>query len=398
MRILFTSNPLVGHLLPMLPLARAARDAGHDVVVASGPDVAPIVRQHGFRGWSIGSDLATIEAGVRDRPRAAEESPAEELVGQGMAMFARPAVGRGRELRRLTEDWPPDLVVQEIYEIGGSYAGPGSALHVLHGLGAHYPGFLELAGLARSQVAAELGPPVWDVELSSALYVDPFPAVLQPPGEQPWSQVLPIRPEAGEVAAEDAPPPSSARATYPRTVYLTFGTVFNDPALFRPALAALAPLPLNVVLTCGPGLDPAALGPLPDHVAVSSFVPQALLLPRCDAVVSHAGAGTVLGALVHGLPQVCLPQGADQPVNAAQVARLGAGLALGPGAGAESIRAAVLRVLDDPSFAAAARVLQREIAAIPGPAEVLASLLERVSASSGTGAGVSDPGGPRRAG
>jgi UDP:flavonoid glycosyltransferase YjiC (YdhE family) len=48
MRILCTSNPLVGHWLPMLPLARAAREAGHDVIIATGPDAVPEIERRGF--------------------------------------------------------------------------------------------------------------------------------------------------------------------------------------------------------------------------------------------------------------------------------------------------------------------------------------------------------------
>ena len=94
MRILFTSNPLVGHWLPMLPLARAAEAAGHEVVVAAGPDVVPDIDRRGLTAWSIGPDLAATQAGVRDRPRAANESDAARTVGDGLAMFAAPAIER----------------------------------------------------------------------------------------------------------------------------------------------------------------------------------------------------------------------------------------------------------------------------------------------------------------
>lgn len=162
------------------------------------------------------------------------------------------------------------------------------------------------------------------------------------------------------------------------SVYLTLGTFFNDPATFRDPLLALSELDVNVVVTCGSDLDAASMSDLPANVAVAPFVPQALLLPRVAAVVSHAGAGTLLGGLLHGLPQVCLPRGADQFVNAEQVARVGAAVVLLPDqVTPEAIRDATRQVLTDPSFAAAARAVSTELAAIPSAAEVLTALLQR---------------------
>ena len=48
MRILFSSWPAYGHLLPMLRLARAARRAGHDDLISSGSDVTGLIEQRGF--------------------------------------------------------------------------------------------------------------------------------------------------------------------------------------------------------------------------------------------------------------------------------------------------------------------------------------------------------------
>jgi len=79
MRILCTSNPLVGHWLPMLPLARAAQEAGHDVVIATGPDAVPEIERRGFTAWSIGSDLETIQTGLRSRPRSPAETDEDGL-------------------------------------------------------------------------------------------------------------------------------------------------------------------------------------------------------------------------------------------------------------------------------------------------------------------------------
>jgi hypothetical protein len=65
------------------------------------------------------------------------------------------------------------------------------------------------------------------------------------------------------------------------------------------AIAGLRELPLNLVVTSGPGTDPARFGAQPSHT---------LLLPQCRLVVSHGGAGIMFSALAHGLPQLILPQ------------------------------------------------------------------------------------------
>ena len=101
------------------------------------------------------------------------------------------------------------------------------------------------------------------------------------------------------------------------------------------------------------------------------------MLPLASAVVSHTGSGTMLGALASGLPQVCLPRGADQFANADRVQSIGAGVRLLPDdVTAESLRAAVTAVLDDPAYARAAAAVKAEIAAMPSAAEVLDDLVD----------------------
>jgi UDP:flavonoid glycosyltransferase YjiC (YdhE family) len=51
-------------------------------------------------------------------------------------------------------------------------------------------------------------------------------------------------------------------------------------------------------------------------VRIERYIPQSLLFPRCDLVVSHGGSNTVLAGFAHGLPQVITPITADQPENA----------------------------------------------------------------------------------
>jgi UDP:flavonoid glycosyltransferase YjiC (YdhE family) len=111
-------------------------------------------------------------------------------------------------------------------------------------------------------------------------------------------------------------------------------------------------------------------------------------------VVCHAGFNTLIAAFSQGLPVVCLPLGADQPVNARCVQAAGAGISLanapardarGPMVDPNALdpRAlirAVTRVLEEPGFAQAAQRLASEIEMMPGPEETAEALEQLVDA------------------
>ena len=145
-------------------------------------------------------------------------------------------------------------------------------------------------------------------------------------------------------------------------------------------LEGLSELDVRVVVTLGNQGDPEALGPQPPNVHIARYIPQTQLLKHCSLVISHAGSGTFLAALGEGLPQLCLPQAADQFLNAAASARAGAGISIQPGEmTAHGVRDAVQKLLSEESFREAAGRLKDEIAAMPSPAEV-GEALGRLSA------------------
>ncbi len=153
------------------------------------------------------------------------------------------------------------------------------------------------------------------------------------------------------------------------------GTVFNEPERLRPVVAALADLPVRMLVTVGPRADPSALGPQPDHVRVERYVPQSALLQYCDVVVSHAGSGTVLATLALGIPQLCLPQGADQFLNAAAITAAGAGLSIPPErVTGDAVAEAVSRLLAEASFGRAAAAVRQSIDSMPTAADVAPTL------------------------
>lgn len=131
---------------------------------------------------------------------------------------------------------------------------------------------------------------------------------------------------------------------------------------------------MDVLVAAGPG-DPALLGPVPDSVHVAGFVPQGEVLRRASLVVHHGGTGTVLGTLAAGLPQLVLPQGADQFINADVLAEVGAAAKLvGPEITADAVAEAARHLLDDSSARDVAAKVAVEIAAMPAPAAVVAEL------------------------
>jgi UDP:flavonoid glycosyltransferase YjiC (YdhE family) len=95
--------------------------------------------------------------------------------------------------------------------------------------------------------------------------------VLQPPDDQPFTDVIAMRVGAGQVRPGDVLPESVMALPHERTVYLTLGRLFNGAADFAVPLEALRELPVNVVLTCGYDVDPVAFEPLPRNVAAERW-------------------------------------------------------------------------------------------------------------------------------
>jgi MGT family glycosyltransferase len=162
-------------------------------------------------------------------------------------------------------------------------------------------------------------------------------------------------------------------------VHVTEGTMHTqEPLLLRAAARGLGGRPMHVIMTSGGRRDPATLdlGPRAGNVHVERWIAHEYLLPRTDVLVTTGGAGTVMTALEAGVPLVVVPTEWDKPENAHRVVEAGAGVRLAPGRLTPArLRAAVERVLGEPSFRDNARRLAASLAACRGPARA-AELLE----------------------
>jgi UDP:flavonoid glycosyltransferase YjiC (YdhE family) len=125
----------------------------------------------------------------------------------------------------------------------------------------------------------------------------------------------------------------------------------DDAPIARASLAAFEDLPLRTLLTVGAHAD-AQLGPVPANARVERFVPHGPVLERAALMVGHAGHGSVMRALWHGVPMILVPWGRDQGGVAARAEHLGVAAVI-PRAGltTESLGAAARRVLGDRAMA-----------------------------------------------
>jgi MGT family glycosyltransferase len=139
-------------------------------------------------------------------------------------------------------------------------------------------------------------------------------------------------------------------------------TVMRQEGLLQRAADALGQAQVRGLVTTGPAVDPAVIS-APDNVTVTRWVRHANVLPHCSAVITHGGHGTVMKALIAGVPLVLVPLGRDQPDNAARVVHAGAGIRLRKNASVGALRAAVDRVITDPRYRAAARRMASRLAA-----------------------------------
>lgn len=385
-RILFAALGRAGHAFPLVPLARAVREAGHAVSFAVGPEVRDAVASTGIDTVVVGGGMreafvaAMASRGLTRRPSDPEamRSLAGEVFGSVLPRRRLAA------LRPWLAEHPVDLVVAEVGDPGAALAAADAGLPcVLHSFGRRLgPGSMRalLAGPV-VEVAREAGLPLVEGDPLGHAYLDVCPPSLQaePAGDEPPE--LALRPTAWNPPVPSSPRPEPGRAW----VYLTLGTVVGDAAVLRAAVGALARLPVDVLVATG-SVAPRELADLrrapggrAGAVRIASFVAQAELLasdtpPRL--VAHHGGSGTTLAAAAAGLPQLFLPRGADQFVNAAAVTGVGAGRTVATGSSADALIDAAGALLEDGAERDGAAALAAEIAAMPSPVELAARIEE----------------------
>lgn len=381
MRILFTFIGGNGHFEPLVPIAQAAKLAGHTIAIACGPSMVPTVERAGFTALALGTGASSPPERRPLRPLDLEREYQEfrdHFAGDG-------ARNRAPRTIAMCGEWQPDLLVCEETDFGSMIAAERLGLPYATVLVLAAGSFIraEVVGDALNALRAAHGLPR-DPELtllSRYLVLSPFPPSYRDPAFPLPATAYSFRPPMLGATRNSTPAWASALPGAP-TVYFTLGTIFNLESgdLFARVLTGLRDLPINLIVTVGHHIDPAEFGPQPANIHIKQYIPQAAILPWCSATISHGGSGSVLGTLAHGLPSVLIPMGADQPLNAARCSALGLAQVLDPlETTPEMAREAVAAVLADPVYRQAAGRIRDEIAALPEAADTI-PLLERLAA------------------
>jgi len=311
MRMLFVAAPLQGHLLPLVPLAAACRDAGHDVVLAGGGFPADVL---GLRTADIGAGFSLPRSAIRvalRHPGLARDEM-RGIAGQAMVgeLFGRANLALIEPLEALAAAERPDLIVFEsLAEAGAVVAGRLSIPSALQE-NTLWPATELFEAVTRSSVMARFDIP--NPELTIAV---------TPPSLRggPAAGAVPMRPVpfsgGGPIPEWLTAPGDRPRILVSRSTLK--GPNDGDP---MPAVkAAAASVDAEFVL-----VRPAKADGLPANVRAVDRIPLDRALPHAAAFVHHSGAGSVLGGLAAGVPQLTTPGAGDRRYNAEMLARRGA--------------------------------------------------------------------------
>jgi MGT family glycosyltransferase len=101
-------------------------------------------------------------------------------------------------------------------------------------------------------------------------------------------------------------------------VYLSFGSLgVADVDLMRRMIDVLGKAPYRVLVNVGDYLE--RYGTPPENVRLSSWYPQAAVLPHCDVVIQHGGNNSLMETLFYGKAPLVMPFVWDGHDNARRV-------------------------------------------------------------------------------
>lgn len=375
MRILFVAGGTSGVIFGIVPLAQAARNAGHEVFMAAPENVMPTIAQSGIPGVAVSSkvmhDALVDRRGIRV---PIPEDLHERYIFNGRT-FGRYAASCLDGLLELVDRWRPDVVVGGALAFAAplvaAYAG---VPYVKQAIDMGEPRTIDLGA------AAELGPELERLGLydmpRADLFIDICPPSLRP-ADAPPAQPMRYVPYATQKRVE---PWMLAKGDRPRVLVSAGSRVTpeSDFDILSGLVEKVGKLDVELLIAT-PEAVAEKLRPLPAHVR-AGWIPLHLAAPTCDLVVHHAGGNTTMGYVSYGVPQVLIPYLPYCVDYSRRLSDHGAARMVDPADdSAETIARVCAEMLATPSYRERARALADEVAGLPGAAEAVTAI-ERLAA------------------
>lgn len=396
MRVLITSIPGHGHLGPLIPLAAAIRDAGHEVKVATSATFQDLLDTHGLKLEPIGplwreSDYGGHLLGQPNLLADLAKFLETEVTPRVLADLAS-SVARARPDVIVSNDFEPNGRVVAERE-GIPFALASSGPRVTQAFRKRLQGFI-LRAARRAGGLPEDGEVDYSLRWLQLCFSPPD-HVLETAEDgvaTPAANQFAIRPAVTEFGTAFEHRTSRTGASRGPSALCTFGTVFNkDPEVLRTVIGAIALRVRVLHVLLGPGIEPEKLGPLPTNVELHGDVLLSTILPHVDYVITHGGTATLNAIHLHGKPCLLLPLGADQVVNGAACRRSKLSVVrfhtiAGTSVGAypivpmtqSSVAEAFDELVTDPGYRDRAYRFQRSLESLP-PMPSAVPLLERLA-------------------
>ena len=385
MRVWMSIVPGHGHFFPMVPLARALERAGHEVTFCTSESYAETVVDHGFAALGVGLDYT--QGGARGE--ATEPEHVDSVVAHKMFVEAPPLILDDLLVRFETER--PDVMLFDPWERGGIVAAEAASIPFGAVVNAIRTGLLlgrlpfdqgermrmiqerlvqPEQDLRRQAGLDEHGRLLGESAFDSTLVLDMVPTSLAPWPRQWASHVWhPLRPETHESGGDH----DWVDSLEGPVVSISLGTLFGNPGLYERVTRAALDVGASVV-----AVTRFDLGIEHDALTQVSWASMDRLLPKTDVFVHHGGWGSTISGLASGTPAVVLPLGSDQFNNAARLASVGGGLTVDHRRIEADLTTAIGKALEDPVYRLNAQRIGAEIAAMPGPDDVV-PLVERLA-------------------
>ncbi len=137
------------------------------------------------------------------------------------------------------------------------------------------------------------------------------------------------------------------RKTAEKTVYVSMGTVNQNPEFYRNCIHALAKTDWQVIISMG--TNPEHFDHLPDNIQIYETVDQMAVLSIADAFITHCGMNSASEGLYFKVPLVLFPQTPEQGAVAKRTEELGAGIRL-KSIAEKDILDALKQILTDPDY------------------------------------------------